>query len=289
MKIKGFIYAVISAIFFGTAGIFVKHGYTENFSPVDLLMLQYIIAGFILAAICLIKYRNELKLSKDMFKKLFIQGAIGNTLMTVFFYSSFKYLDISIATMLLYTYPAMVAIVSYAVFKEKMSKTKVFAIVGTFTGCMLVLNIFSRESRLLSLTGLILGILSAVFYTFMNLYAKKIVEDIHPVVITFYTTAFSLLVLIVFNFSFIFKLPYVSTGSILNAGLLAFFCEIIPLTFLYASIKYIGPVITSIISTLELPSAAFISFLVMGEKLSVPQVFGILLVVFCVVLLKKDS
>lgn len=93
MKTKGFIYAIISAVLFGSAGIFVKEGYSNNFSPVDLLMLQYIIAGIILFIICVFKYRDSLKLNKSIMKKLFIQGAIFNTLMTVFFYSSFKYLN----------------------------------------------------------------------------------------------------------------------------------------------------------------------------------------------------
>lgn len=222
MKLKGYFFAIISAVFFGTSGIFVKQGYNDNFSPTDLLMLQYIIAGIILLFLCLIKYKNEIKISKVMLKKLIIQGAFANTLMTVFFYSSFKYLNVSVATMLLYTYPAMVAFYSFVFMKEKISRTKILAIIGTFLGCIMVLNIFASSFKDISLTGVIFGILAAVSYTFMNIYAKKIVEDIHPVVITFYTTSFSLLVLIIFNFSFIYKLPTLSYNSLLNAAMLAF-------------------------------------------------------------------
>ncbi|QCX34588.1 EamA/RhaT family transporter [Caloramator sp. E03] len=287
MKVKGYIYAIISAIFFGTSGIFVKNGYSDNFSPTDLLMLQYIIAGIILLLICKIKYKKEMKISKSVFKKLLIQGAFANTLMTVFFYSSFKYLDVSIATMLLYTYPAMVAISSSIFLKEKISKIKVFAILGTFLGCMMVLNIFSNNFKNLSIIGIIFGLLAAIFYTFMNIYAKKIVDDLHPVIVTFYTTLFSLFVLLVFNFNFILKLPNLSYKSILNAALLAFFCEIIPLTLLYAAIRYIGPVITSIIGTLELPSAAILSLIFLKEKISILQILGIVIVIYSVIVLKK--
>lgn len=289
MKLKGYFFAIVSAIFFGTSGIFVKNGYSDNFTPTDLLMLQYIIAGIILLFICIIKYKNKLKISKEMLRKLIIQGAFANTLMTVFFYSSFKYLDVSIATMLLYTYPAMVAAFSFIFLKEKITKVKAAAILGTFIGCIMVLNISSNNLKNISLTGISFGILSAVFYTFMNIYAKKIVNDIHPVVITFYTTLFSLIVLIIFNFNFIGKLPYISNASILNAGLLAFFCEIIPLSLLYAAIKYIGPVSTSIIGTLELPSAALLSYIFLSEKLSILQIIGIMVVIYCVIILKKDE
>ncbi len=289
MKLKGFIYAIISSIFFGSAGIFVKSSYTENFSPVDLLMLQYIIASIILYIICLIKYRTSLKLSKSMLKKLIIQGVVGNTLMTVFFYSSFKYLDMAVATMLLYTYPAMVAAISFVFLKVKISKLKIAAICGTFIGSLLVLNIFSSSFSSISLKGVLFGVLSAIFYAFMNLYAEKIVEDVPSMVITFYTTIFSLVVLFIINYGFIGKIPSITSGSIQNAALLAFFCEIIPLTLLYSAIKYIGSVSTSIISTIELPASAVFSNFIMHENIRLVQIIGILIIGYSVIVLKKEK
>lgn len=290
MKAKGYIYAIISAIFFGSAGIFVKSGYSNNFGPVELLMLQYIIALIILFLFCLIKYRNKLLLSKKMLIKLLIQGTIGNTLMTVFFYSSFKYLEVSTATMLLYTYPAMVAIYSALFLGQRITKRKIFAIIGTFLGSLMVLNLISSNSlKSLNILGICFGILAALFYSFMNIYAEGIVDEIPPMVITLYTTLFSLIILLIFNPSFISKLRVVSTSSIINAASLAFFCEIIPLTLLYAAIKNIGAVTTSIISTLELPSSALFSFFLLNEKLSIIQILGILLAVYSVIALKKEE
>lgn len=289
MKLKGFIYAIISSIFFGSAGIFVKSNYNENFSSVDLLMLQYIIASFILFIICIIKYRQSLKLSKSMLKKLIIQGVIGNTFMTVFFYSSFEYLDMAVATMLLYLYPAMVAAFSFAFLKAKISRLKIAAIFGTFLGSLLVLNIFSSSFRSISLKGILFGVLAAVFYAFMNLYAEKIVEDVPSMVITFYTTIFSLIVLFIINYGFISKIPSITSGSILNAALLAFFCEIIPLTLLYSAIKYIGSVTTSIISTVELPASAVFSYFIMQENISFIQVIGILIIGYSVIILRMEK
>ncbi|KRQ86397.1 EamA-like transporter family protein [Caloramator mitchellensis] len=289
MKTKGFIYAILSAIFFGSAGIFVKNGYEQNFSPVDLLMLQYIIAGIILLFYSIIRYREKMKLSKELLKKLLIQGAIFNTLMTVFFYSTFKYLDVAVTTILLYTYPVMVALYSFIFLKEKLSKIKVLSIIGTLAGCYLVLNINQISAGNNYTIGIIFGILSAIFYAAVNIYAKYIVEDVPEVLITFYTTLFSLIVLLIFNFEFVFKLSNVSFESVKNAALLAFFCEIIPLTLLYSAIKYIGPVTTSIISTIEIPSAAILSFVFMKEYIDSVQMIGIFLVVACVIMLKKEA
>jgi drug/metabolite transporter (DMT)-like permease len=289
LKLKGFIYAIVSAVFFGTAGIFVKEGSTINFGPVDLLILQYIIATVILTLICIIKYRSQIKLSNELLKKLLIQSIFGNTLMSICFYSTFKYLDVSVGTMLLYIYPALVALYSFLFLEEKISRTKVFSIVGTFFGSILVLNIFSGSVNTVTITGIILGILSAVFYAFMNIYSAKIVEDVPPIVVTFYTNIFSLVALIVANIGFLYKLPTISSSEVIHSGLLAVFCEIVPLTLLFAAIKHIGAVTTSIISTIELPAATILSFIFLGERLEILQIVGIFIVVYSIIKLKKES
>lgn len=288
MKMKGFLYAILSGLFFGSAGLFVKNGYNANFSPVDLLMLQYIIAAVILSILCFINYRNKLRLSPFMLKKLIIQGALFNTLMTVFFYESFKYLPMAVTTMLLFTYPSMVALVSFVAFKKKITFSKLLSILGTFFGCLLVMKIFSPHKSFDSL-GILFALLSAVFYSCMNLYAENIVEDIPGMVITLYSTIFSLLVLLILNFGFLYKLPSISGQSVLNAGLLSFFCEIIPLTLLYEAIGQIGSVNTSIITSLELPASALLGYFVLHEPLNLSQILGILLVVLCVARLKNDT
>lgn len=290
MKLKGFSYAVVSALFFGCAGLFVKKGYSDEFSTVDLLMLQYIIASILLLFMCVVKYRYKLLPSKTLFRKLLILGVFGNTLMTVFYYQSFVYLDMAVATMLLFTYPAMVSIASLIFLKKKISKTKLFSIAGTFFGCLLVLGVFSGKLQTGSIpvVGILLALLSAAVYAFMNLYSERIVEDVPGMVITFYTTLFSLAVLFVINFNFVHKLPDLNAASISNAALLAFFCEIIPLTLLYEAIKHIGPISVSIISSLELPASAVTAFLFLGEKLALLQIVGIVLVILCVGILKKE-
>jgi len=288
MVIKGFIYAIVSAVFFGSAGIFIKQGYAQNLSPVELLILQYIIASGILFIICLAKYKAELKLNRQMLKRLMIQGIIGNTFMTVFLYSSMVYLDVAVTTMLLYTYPAMVALFSFFFNNQKISKAKTTAIIGAFFGCLLVLNIWTGHSKSLPAAGITFGILAAVFYSFMNIYAGGIVDHLPAPVITFYTTVFSLFTLLIFNYNFLLKLGYISLESFKNAAILAFFCEIIPLTLLYSAIRLIGPVKASIISTIELPISAVISFFMMHEKLLPAQSAGIILVLASIILLKAE-
>jgi drug/metabolite transporter (DMT)-like permease len=208
--------------------------------------------------------------------------------MTLCLYNAMAYLDVAVATMLLYTYPVMVALFSSIFYDERITAGKTVAIAGTFTGCLLVLNNWGGLKGQVSVMGIIFGILSAVFYSFMNIYSGNIVNKVPAAVVTFYSTVFSLLALLLFNYKYVSSLLYMKPEVYANAGMLAFFCEIIPLTLLYAAIKKIGPVRTSIISTLEIPVSALTAFITMGENLLPLQCAGIMLIVFSIMILRRE-
>jgi drug/metabolite transporter (DMT)-like permease len=182
----------------------------------------------------------------------------------------------------------MVALFSSIFYDERISAGKAAAIAGTFAGCLMVLNSWGASKGPVSVIGIIFGILSAVFYSFMNIYSGNIVNKVPAAVVTFYSTVFSLSALLLFNYKYVSSLLGMNPEVYANAGLLAFFCEIIPLTLLYAAIKKIGPVKVSIISTLEIPVSAVTAFLVMGENLLPVQYAGILLIVFSIMILRRE-
>lgn len=61
------------------------------------------------------------------------------------------------AAILLYTAPAIVMVLSYFLFGEKMTKRKLLSLVMTFAGCMLVTGILT-ETGSVSAGGLLTGL-----------------------------------------------------------------------------------------------------------------------------------
>lgn len=289
MKYRGYIFAILSATFYASIGIFVKNGISKEFSPIDLIMLQEIITIAILFIVCIIKYRNEVKLSRKMLFRLIVLGGGANSLMMILNYESYKYLSIAVATVILYTYPAIVAIISVLIFKQRITKYKVLAILGTFVGCLLVINIFSPNVIVtINIKGIIFAFLSALVFAFLNMYATKILQNTTPFVVTFYNAIFTLAVLLIFNFKFVYKLKDVNLGLLTNTTLLAVLCGIIPTILFYSALKSIGSIPTSIIGTLEIPIAAMLSFFILGDSLKFVQVSGVVLALVSVILLKFE-
>lgn len=283
---KGYIYGVISAILFGSAGLIVKIAFMDGIDPVGLLTLQYVIAIFIMFSFLMLVNRKALKVSKKNLLRLVILGGIGNTGMTVLYYTAFTYLPIAMVTILLYTSPIMVFIYLTVFGVRKLEVKKLIAVLIAFSGCILTLGLFQGGLKY-SLKGIIIGILCAAFYAFMNVYSERKLTDVEPLVINAYATLFSLFVLILIKFPY-FLFNGQITSRILNSTIvLALFCEIIPLTMLYAAIKYIGSVKVSIIGNLEIPTAMILAYIFYKEPITIPQIIGVLLVVYAVYSIRK--
>ena len=284
----GYIAAILSAICFGSSGLFVKALYNFDMSAAEILILQYLIAVIILWAISYYFYKDKIFISKKLMKKVFILGVFGNTFMTLFYYKSFIYLDVAVATILLFTYPIMVTIYSF-IFKEE--KGDIFIIMSlfiAFIGSFLVLDLFNYNSSV-ALTGIILGILGALFYAFMNVYSETFLDQIEPIVLTSYINSFSLISLIIYYhpFELIYSPP--PSGAWTAIIMLAVIAGVLPVALLYTAIKNIGAVKASIIANFEIPVSAILSYFIYNEKLNNFQILGMFLVIIGIVVLENNK
>jgi len=283
---KGYIYSILSAILFGSAGLFVKLAFVGGIDSISLLTLQYIIAVPLMFTLMYIFSKESFVVTKLQLLRLAVLGAIGNTFMTVFYYISFKYLPIPMVAILLYTYPLMIFIYSTVFKKESLSYKKLFAVVVAFFGCVLTLDILSGNFKY-SFKGVIFALICAMFYAFMNIYSEEKLQGLQPLAINAYSTFFSLICLMVYKFPlFVFK-GDVSLRLLGYTAILAIFCEIIPLTLLYAAIKHIGALKVSIIGNLEIPTAMIVSFFILHEQIRNMQIIGTGLVVYAIYSIRK--
>jgi drug/metabolite transporter (DMT)-like permease len=285
---KGYIYAILAAVLFGSAGLFVKMAHTAGLDSVSLLTVQYIFAVTLMFAYSFIWKRKALAVGKKELLNLVAMGIVGNTGMTLCYYMAFEYLPVAVVTMLLYTYPIMVFIYTCVFEKGSMNWQKTAAIALAFAGCLLTLNIVGGNYAYPA-KGIAFGFMSAVFYAFMNIFSEKKLESVDALAINAYTTLFSLAALCVIRFpAYIFS-GVVNADSAVYIVLLAIFCEILPLTLLYAAIKHIGALKVSVISNLEIPTAILLAFLFLSERISEVQLLGSVLIVCAIFLIRKSE
>ena len=283
---KGYIYSIFSAILFGSAGLFVKMAYVGGVDSISLLTLQYMIAVPLMFVLMYIFDKESFKITKAQLLKLAVLGIVGNTFMTVFYYVSFNYLPMEVVAILLYTYPIMVFVYSAVFKKSNLGYKKLFALVLAFFGCVLTLDILSGQLKY-SAIGVIFGLLCAMFYAFMNIYSEENLQGIKPLAINAYSTLFSLIALMIYKFPLFIFSGEIRSGLLFYTTILAVFCEIIPLTLLYAAIKRIGSIKVSIIGNIEIPTAMIISFFILNEKIGFMQIVGTTIVIGAVYMIRK--
>ncbi|MEG0371875.1 MAG: DMT family transporter [Clostridium sp.] len=290
MKLKGILIAALSSIIFGSSGLIQKPLYSEGVNPLDLLTTAYFFGSSVLFFyIFFNKGKDAFILPKNSLKHLLIHSILGVMTVTISYSFSVKYLDVSISTMLLYTYPILISLYSIFVLKERVSTIKILSIIGTLIGSMLVLDIFHTSGTTSSI-GIIIGLISAFSYAFVNLYGNKLLKfNLEPIIIVFYNNLITFIGLVIINNQLFLNLNNLSSKVIISAFLLSIFCQIIPMSLLYIAIRLIGPVLTAIITTIEIPAAAILSFLILSEKLSMVQWSGIIIVLLCIILIKLEK
>lgn len=67
---KGYIYAILSAVLFGSAGLFVKMSFNTGLSSTSLLIHQYTLAIILMFILLLILDKKDVKLTRHELKSI---------------------------------------------------------------------------------------------------------------------------------------------------------------------------------------------------------------------------
>ena len=183
----------------------------------------------------------------------------------------------------------IVALISTVFFKEKITKTVISSILITLFGIYL-LN--SGVNNSLSIKGLLFVFTSAFSYAIYMVFVKnlKVIKQIKYDKLSFYVMLLGLSVFI-FNLKFCTQLQPITDWKILVCAIaLAIFPTIISLETINIAIRLVGSTTTAIIGALEPLTAIFFGVLLFGEIMTLKMVFGVILILFGVILIVlRDS
>ncbi len=284
-SLTGVVLVLLSAAGFATLAIFIKYAYAAGANTVTILAARFTLAA---ACLWLILYRqNPVPLiDKKNMIRLFFLGAIGYGAMSTAFASSLLYLPASLASLLLYLYPALVTILAIVLGQDQLSWPKAGALALCFAGLLLLLGIHVDG---VSTTGVFWGIASAVIYSLYIMAGNFLLAKIDPLVVTTYVctaaaTLFSLYAL--GSGQFITTLPLAGWLAI---GGIAFFSTVVAILGFFAGMAHIGPANASIISTVEPLLTVVMSILFLGETITLIQWSGGLLILLGIMMLQRKG
>lgn len=272
---------LIAAFLWGLLGILGKQAQTAGVSPLEVAFWRAALAGA-LYAIHAAFTRSALPRGRD----LLITALFGVAGVSVF-YGSYQLAvragGASLASVLLYTAPAFVAIMGWLFLKERLGKRELLAVVGTLSGIALI-SLGGGQG--VHVTGLALGwgLVAGFTYSLYYLYGKAFFSRYSPAALLAVALPVGALVLLPFV-QFSAKTP-AAWGSL---GAIAVFSTYLAYLAYSAGLRHLPATQASVIASLEPVVAAILAAVLFHERLSFLALCGAVLVVGAALLLSIEN
>lgn len=285
MKKLSFVLIILAAVMWGCIGIFTRVLNIAGHTPVQVAAIRSIISAVILGIYIFFKDKSLYKINiKDLW--LFVgTGILSLTFFNVCYFYAINMLDLSAASILLYTAPFFVMIMSAFVFKEKITFNKISALIIAFVGCVLICGLTDKFNG----SGVVFGVLSGLGYAMYSIFAGIALKKYNTYTISFYT----------FLMSSISLLPFCQVGEVLVllsdfgvfywSVLLAVISTVLPYIFYTAGLKNTTATKASVIAFAEPVTAAVVGFLMFGENITLPIFIGMILVLTAIIKISSKN
>lgn len=287
--LKGVFLVAMGATSYGMLATFVKLAYKDGYTTAEVTSSQFIYGIIGILFINLFqKIVNKEKVQKASSKNIFQLMVAGTSLgmTSVFYYLCVKYIDVSIAIVLLMQTVWMGVLLEWILDKKRPSTQKIISVIIVLFGTFLATKLYEFTIQI-DWRGIFWGILAAASFTTTMFTANKVALEISSAQRSLYMLLGG--AVIVFTFSAFTQVGFLNIEIFKNYGLfLALFGTIIPPILLNAGFPKTGLGLGSIVASLELPVSVFMAFLILNEKVVFWQWSGIALIILAIVIMNLN-
>lgn len=280
----GVVYILISGIAFGLLPWFSRIAFNHGVEPIGLLTIRFLGAMTCLVLFHLLIRRNVPWPSRKMMGKLIILGAIGYAPQSMLFSSGVERIDISLATIIFYTYPVMVVLMSWLVLKQIPSRAVVVSLMTAVVGAAMT----AGQIKAGSWTGVTLMFIAATWYAVSIIVVDRVLKDVDAFMsVTGIMVGAALANVVAWIFTRADLPSDVQGWSAAFAA--AIISTIIALGFLIIGIQRVGPGQASVLSTIEPVVSIAVGVMALNESLTAVRVLGAILVVIGVAMMAQAA
>ncbi|MDO5846338.1 MAG: DMT family transporter [Methanocorpusculum sp.] len=274
---------------FGPSSSVIKMAYAAGFSSSEVVMSQYFFSllylGILAAGLFLFRRRKggRVVLPKTFgWKNLagLIFTGVSIALVSTTYMFSLQTVPAYISVILLFQFTWMGVILEAVVTRKLPDRHTVISVVILVAGTLLAAGAGGNVFEVLTVPGVIFGLLSALFYAIYIFLLGRVDVGMHPLNRSFFIIMFALLILVG-----IFSPAYFTSGvfeaGIWKYGLIlgSFGCAVPALLFAIGAPR-ISTGAASILSSSELPASIICAVLILSEAVSWLQWAGVVLLFF---------
>ncbi len=286
-RVWSLVAVVVSAACFGTLAVLTPLAYDAGAKPLPLLAWRFLFAAILLGVLASARDRQALLVPWADVRRYATLALTGYGAASICFFFALKFADASVVAVLLYAYPAFVAMAGWFLGIERPALGQAVAVAVTFVGCAMVVGLGGGDAGV-AWQGIVLGLGAAVGYTLFNLLSAR------------WLPGRSRLTMMAYTFGIAALLPAVGALATEGAGALAtsawlprawwLLVAIVLIPTFAAVVLYLegirglGASQAAVISTIEPMFTIALAAWVLGDRLTPMQFVGAGLVVGGVVL-----
>ena len=276
-------YILIAASGWGVIGVFSRPMAAAGLSSLQTTLVRSVTVMVLMGALLLVKDRALFRVKLRDFWMFLGTGLVSIVFFNVCYFSTIQMTTLATASILLYTAPCFVMLMSAVFFKEKITARKLAALALAFAGCVLVSGVTGGA---ITSRALLTGVGAGFGYATYSIFGKVALKKYHTFTVIFYT----------FVVSTVCLLPIAGPGeacSILagdgHAALMALGLGIVstfmPYVFYTTGLESVEAGKASVLAFAEPMVATISGILVYHEKLHLMNAAGIGLIFIAIVLL----
>lgn len=179
-----------AAALWGIIGVWNRRLMAGGLSPYSIVVVRNCGGLVLLLAVMALRDRSVFHVERQHLKYFFGTGVMSVVLFTVCYFSCQEICSLAVASILLYTAPAIVVVLSAILWRERVTKKKLLALGLTLVGCALVCGVFSGS---LTVTGggILLGLGAGFFYALYSIFGRYALAHYGPMTVTVWTFVFA--------------------------------------------------------------------------------------------------
>ncbi len=266
---------VLATLFISTSGALGK--FIDMPPPVTVWWRSFLAAIFMYIFIRFKKISLRIDSKRDLFTFVISALFMGAHWITYFY--ALKFSNVALGMLSLFTYPVITALLEPLFFKVKLNSFHIFLGLIVLLGIYILAPDFDLQST--QVKGILLGVISALFYSLRLLLLKKYTDKYHGSMLMFYQISILSIVLLPVIFTMDTSGIQTQFRAVL---LLALLTTAIGHTLFLHSLKYFSVGTASIISSIQPIFGIIIAYIFLNEIPTWNTFWGGLLILSTVVI-----
>ncbi len=274
---------LVAACGWGVIGVFSRPLSAAGLSAIQITFVRSIVVAAGMGIFLSVTDRSLFRIRIKDFWIFLGTGLVSIIFFNICYFLTIERATLAAASILLYTAPCFVLLMSAFFFHEKITGQKVAALVLAFAGCALVSGFAGGE---MSAFALVTGIGSGLGYASYSIFGTVALRKYHTFTVIFYT--FVVAVVGLLPFAHVLDTVSVVSGSgstLLSGAGLGLVSTFMPYIFYTGGLKYVEAGKASVLAFAEPMVATIAGIVIFKEVLHLKNAVGIGLIFLAILLL----